>query len=195
MKKKIAILWIALFAVSLSPAQDPAPAEAAAADPAPVPSYQVGIEDVLNVVVWGEDDVSMLVTVRPDGMITLPLIDDIQVLGLTTAEIRDVITARLSATIINPTVTVILAEYNSFRVFILGEVMDQGVLTFGQPTRFLQALAAAGGITEYSKKDAVILRSVNGSDWRMPVDLKKLLSGSSAAQDPYLQPNDTIIVN
>ena len=195
MKKRIAVLWIALFAVSLSLAQDPAPAEAAATEPPPVPGYQVGIEDVLNVVVWGEDDVSMLVTVRPDGMITLPLIDDIQVLGRTTAEIRDVITARLSETIINPTVTVILAEYNSFRVFILGEVMDQGVLTFGQPTRFLQALAAAGGITEYSKKDAVILRSVNGSDWRMPVDLKKLLSGSSAAQDPYLQPNDTIIVN
>ncbi len=195
MKNRITLLWIALFAVSLAMAQDPAPAEAAPIEPPAAAGYQVGIEDVLDIVVWGEDDVSMQVMVRPDGMITLPLIDDIQVRGLTTVEIRDQIIERLSVTHNNPTVTVILAEYNSFRVFILGEVMDQGELNFRQPTRFLQALAKAGGITEYSKKDAVILRSVNGSDWRMPVDLKKLLSGSSAAQDPYLQPNDTIIVN
>ena len=190
MKQTIAGLLIVLFVVSLGVAADPAVAEQVEAT-----GYQVGIEDVLQIFVWDEPNLTMDVMVRPDGMITLPLIDDIQVLGLTTAEIRDVITTRLSETINNPTVTVILAQYNSFRVFILGEVATQGEMVFRQPTRFLQALAKAGGISEYSKKDAVILRSVNGSDWRMPVDLKKLLTGSSAVQDPYLQPNDTIIVN
>ena len=195
MKHRITWLLIALFAVSPGIAADPTPGDAAATEAPPAAGYQVGIEDVLKVFVWGEPDVSMEVIVRPDGMITLPLIDDIHVVGLTTTEIRDIIAAELAALINKPTVTVILEEYNSFRVFILGEVISQGELNFRQPTRFLQALAKAGGITEFSKKDAVILRSVNGSDWRMPVDLKKLLTGSSAVQDPYLQPNDTIIVN
>ncbi|MBD3868893.1 MAG: polysaccharide biosynthesis/export family protein [Acidobacteria bacterium] len=195
MRQIITGLLIALFAISLGIAQDPATGEAAAAEQVEATGYKVGIEDVLEVFVWDEPNLSMEVMVRPDGMITLPLIDDIQVLGLTTAEIRDIIVTRLSVTHNTPTVTVILSQYNSFRVFILGEVAAQGEMNFHQPTRFLQALAKAGGITEYSKKDAVILRSVNGSDWRMPVDLKKLLTGSSAVQDPYLQHNDTIIVN
>ncbi len=195
MKYRITWLLIALMSVSLGVAQDSTGGEAAVPEPPPAPGYQVGIEDVLKIFVWDEPDVSMEVIVRPDGMITLPLINDIAVVGLTTTEIRDVIAAKLTEFFNKPTVTVILEEYNSFRVFILGEVADQGELAFRQPTRFLQALAKAGGTTEYSKKDAVILRSVNGSDWRMPVDLKKLLSGSAAAQDPYLQPNDTIIVN
>jgi len=195
MNKWVTGLLIVFLAVSLGIAEDSVGGEAAATEEPTKPGYRVGIEDVLQVFVWGEPDLSMEVMVRPDGMITLPLVDDIQVIGLTTAEIRNAIVVKLSDIIKQPTVTVILAEYNSFRVFILGEVNMQGELTFRQPTRFLQALAKAQGITEFSKKDAVILRSVNGSDWRMPVDLKKLMTGSSSVQDPYLQPNDTIIVN
>jgi polysaccharide export outer membrane protein len=195
MNKRITILLIALLAVSAGFTQGLTAAEGDSGNAPAEIGYQVGIEDVLRVVVWGETDLSMTLMVRPDGMITLPLIDDIPVVGFTTNQIRDTVTTRLSGFIKEPAVTVILEEYNSFRVFILGEVATQGEMNFHQPTRFLQALAKAGGITEYSKKDAVILRSVNGSDWRMPVDLKKLLTGSSAAQDPYLQPNDTIIVN
>jgi polysaccharide export outer membrane protein len=184
---------IVLLAVSFVTAQDPDVGENN--DPeAEAPAYQVGIADVLRVVVWGEEELSMVLTVRPDGMITLPLVNDIPVVGLSTVEIRDEITEKLKVFVNDPAVTVILEQYNSFRVFILGEVNQQGILQFQRPTRFLQALASAGGLTEFSKKDAVILRSVDGSDWRMPVDLKKLLSGSPTAQDPYVQPNDTILV-
>lgn len=190
MRTRIIVLLIALVWASQVLAQDPAPeAETAARE-----SYRVGIEDVLAVVVWGEPDLSMSLRVRPDGRITLPLVNDIEVVNLSTIEIRDLLTEKLAEFVQSPNVTVILEEMNSFRVFVLGEVASQGMLQFQRPTRFLQALASAGGLTEFSKKDAVILRSVNGSDWRMPVDLKKLLSGSSSTQDPYLEPNDTILV-
>ena len=194
MRNSMTWLLVFLLAVSLGVAQDSAIGDVASPEASPEPAYRIGIEDVLRVVVWGETELSMELMVRPDGMITLPLINDIQVVGLSTAEIREAIREKLTTFVKDPAVTVILEEYNSFRVFILGEVNLQGELTFRQPTRFLQALSKAGGMTEYSKKGAVILRSVNGSDWRMPVDLKKLLSGSSAVQDPYLQPNDTILV-
>ena len=190
MRTRIIVLMLVLMGASLAMAQDPAPEQ----EPAGRESYRVGIEDVLAVVVWGEPDLSMSLRVRPDGRITLPLVNDIEVVNLSTPEIRDLLTEKLAAFVQDPNVTVILEEMNSFRVFVLGEVESQGMLQFQRPTRFLQALASAGGLTEFSKKDAVILRSVNGSDWRMPVDLKKLLSGSSSTQDPYLEPNDTILV-
>ena len=194
MNKRITTLLIALLAVSAGFTQGLTAAEGDSEKTPDVIGYQVGIEDALRIVVWGEPALSMTLVVRPDGMITLPLIDDIPVVGLSTTQIRDAVTSKLSGFVKDPAVTVILEEYNSFRVFILGEITTPGVLQFQRPTRFLQALASAGGLTEFSKKDAVILRSVNGSDWRMPVDLKKLLSGTSTAQDPYLQPNDTILV-
>jgi polysaccharide export outer membrane protein len=157
-------------------------------------SYPIGIEDVLHIVVWNEPDLTVDVSVRPDGKITLPLVNDIDVAGRSPQEVRDLITERLSSFVRDPNVTVVVTEINSFRVFVLGEVNAQGVLNFRRPTRLLQAIASAGGLTPYSKKEALLLREQHGVEKRIPVNLKPLLSGSPEADNLPLQPNDTVIV-
>lgn len=157
-------------------------------------SYEVGVEDVLEVLVWGESDMSRTVTVRPDGRITLPLIGDVPVAGLSTDAIRDLLAERLSTLVREPSVTVIVQEIHSFRVFVLGEVNAQGVLEFRRPTRLLQALASAGGLTPYSKKAVTIVRELHGREVRVEVDLKPLLGGASQ-ENILLEPGDTLIVN
>jgi polysaccharide export outer membrane protein len=157
-------------------------------------SYHIGIEDVLRVVVWNEPDLTVDVAVRPDGRITIPLIDDIDVAGLSPQDVRDIITERLGTFVRDPSVTVVVTEINSFRVFVLGEVNAQGVLNFRRPTRLLQAIATAGGLTPFSKKEALLLREQHGVEKRIQVNLKPLLTGSPEAENLPLRPNDTVIV-
>jgi polysaccharide export outer membrane protein len=159
-----------------------------------IDAYPIGIEDVLHVVVWNEPDLTVDVAVRPDGKITLPLANDIEVAGLSPEEVRDIITERLSKFVRDPNVTVVVTEINSFRVFVLGEVNAQGVLNFRRPTRLLQAIATAGGLTPYSKKEALLLREQHGVEKRIQVNLKPLLTGSPEAENLPLRPNDTVIV-
>ena len=156
--------------------------------------YPIGIEDVLHVVVWNEPDLTVDVTVRPDGMITIPLANDVQVAGRSPQEVRDILTERLAKFVREPNVTVIVTEINSFRVFVLGEVNAQGVINFRRPTRLLQAIATAGGLTPYSKKEAVLLREQHGVEKRIPINLKPLLGGEPDAVNLPLRPNDTVIV-
>jgi polysaccharide export outer membrane protein len=157
-------------------------------------SYSIGIEDVLRVVVWNEPDLTVDVAVRPDGKITIPLIDDIDVAGSSPQDVRDMIAERLSKFVRDPSVTVVVTEINSFRVFVLGEVNAQGVLNFRRPTRLLQAIATAGGLTPFSKKEALLLREQHGVEKRIQVNLKPLLTGSPEAENLPLRPNDTVIV-
>jgi polysaccharide export outer membrane protein len=157
-------------------------------------SYTIGIEDVLRVVVWNEPDLTVDVAVRPDGKITIPLIDDIDVAGRSPQDVRDMIAERLSKFVRDPSVTVVVTEINSFRVFVLGEVNAQGVLNFRRPTRLLQAIATAGGLTPFSKKEALLLREQHGVEKRIQVNLKPLLTGSPEAENLPLRPNDTVIV-
>ncbi len=156
--------------------------------------YRIGIEDVLQVVVWGEEDLSLSVAVRPDGFITLPLVNDIKVVGDSPNSVAERIKTELSAFIRDPNVTVIVEEINSFRVFVLGEVNTQGALHFRRPTRLLQAIASAGGLTEFSRREAVLLREQHGVEKRIRVNLKHLLAGNPETENLMLLPNDTVIV-
>jgi polysaccharide export outer membrane protein len=156
--------------------------------------YRIGIEDVLQVVVWGEEDLSLSVAVRPDGFITLPLVNDVKVAGQSPGSVAERITAELSEFIRDPNVTVIVEEINSFRVFVLGEVNTQGTLHFRRPTRLLQAIATAGGLTEFSRREAVLLREQQGVEKRIKVNLKHLLAGNPETDNLQLLPNDTVIV-
>jgi polysaccharide export outer membrane protein len=185
-------LMLLLLPFGLLLAQDPTAGDDSAA--AAVENYDIGIEDVLRVVVWNEPDLTVDVAVRPDGKITLPLIDDVDVKGHSPLEVRDMITERLSRFIREPSVTVIVAEINSFRVFILGEVNTPGMLTFRRPTRLLQALASAGGLTQYSKKEALLLRDQYGVEKRVQINLKHLLAGDTKTENLLLRPNDTLII-
>ena len=156
--------------------------------------YRIGIEDVLQISVWGEPDLTMSVVVRPDGRVSFPLIDDIDVAGRTPQEVRDEVAKRLAEFVREPAVTVIVEEINSFRVYVLGEVNQQGALNFKSPTRLLQAVAAAGGLTEFSRKKIVLLREERGQERRITIDYKRLMAGESAEPNRLLRPGDTLLV-
>jgi len=155
--------------------------------------YVIGVEDLLQIFVWNEPDLSLRVIVRPDGKITVPLVNDIKVAGLTTDQVRSKITEALSVYIRQPNVTVIVQEINSYRVYFLGEINRQGAMQFYRPIRLLQAIAAAGGLTEYAKKEVVLLREQGSTERRIPIDYKRLLAGDPGQENLWLEPGDTLI--
>jgi len=193
----LACLWLALPAAAAPGDGDKtrqAGSEASEEALAPGADYRIGIEDVLRVTVWGEPNLDTRVRVRPDGKISLPLTNEIVVEGLTPEEIRREVATRLAKLIRDPTVSVIVEEINSFRVYVLGEVAHQGAMTFSRPIRLLQALASAGGLTPYSKKEIVLLRDVGGTEQRLRIDYARLLAGHPGTANLYLRPGDTILV-
>lgn len=168
--------------------------------------YRIGPEDVLEVITSQPlvpiadaertaTEYVRTVRVRPDGRITLPVVNDIEVGGLTPNEVRLLIQERVSDYIKDPTVTVIVTEINSFRVFFLGEIQNKGVQTFLRPTRLLQGIATAGGLSEYSDKRVVIIREIGGLQKRIDVNLKRLLAGDAQAIEAniWLEPGDTLL--
>jgi len=155
--------------------------------------YVIGLEDVLSIVVWGEPELSRPVKVRPDGRITVPLADDIQVVGMTPMAVKALITEKLAEFIVDPNVTVIVDQMNSFRVYFIGEVTTQGAVIFTQPPRLLQAIATAGGLSQFSKKEVVLLRQRSGIETRIVVNYKRLVGGDPGQENLYLEPGDTLI--
>jgi polysaccharide export outer membrane protein len=155
--------------------------------------YVVGVADRLRIVVWGEPDLSLIVSVRPDGKITVPLANDVAVAGLTPEQIRREITTRLSTLVRDPHVTVIVDEINSFRVYFLGEITGQGVVNFFRPTRLLQAVAEAGGLTPFSKKKITLVREEDGVEKRYEIDYKQLAAGEKNQENMFLMPGDLLI--
>jgi len=190
--KRWPLIGILLFAATLAPAQ-----EGTEEPPRKSirPDYTIGLEDVLHVSVWGETGLDLVVRVRPDGKITVPLVNDLYVEGLSAEQVRQLLEERLRQYIRDPNVTVIVDEINSFRVYVLGEVNQQGVLHFNQPTKLLQAIAAAGGLTQFSKKEIVVLREQDGVEHRIKVDYKALVSGELNQSDLYIRPGDIVVVN
>jgi polysaccharide biosynthesis/export protein len=157
--------------------------------------YRIGIEDVLRISVWGEPNLGLSTKVRPDGKITVPLANDVKVDGLTPEEVRQEITAKLSAYLREPLVTVMVEQINSFRIYVLGEVSGQGAITLFRPTRILQAIALAGGVTQFAKREILVVREVNRVEQRIRVDYKRLLSGDPSQENIFLRPGDLILVN
>lgn len=170
-------------------------AQEANGSPEAATDYRIGLEDVLRVTVWGEPALDLTVRVRPDGRITVPLVNDVRVEGLSPEAVRREIATRLAGFLREPNVTVIVEEINSFRVYVLGEVNRQGPINFNRPTRLLQAIAAAGGLSQYSKKEVTLLREEDGVERRIRVDYKRLLAGDPSQSNLYLKPGDTILVD
>lgn len=157
--------------------------------------YVIGVGDVLSVSVWKNSEVSVTVPVRPDGMISVPLVGDVSVAGQTPAQVRAELTRRFDEFLTAPAVSIVVDEITSRRVFVVGEVGSSGVYDILQATKLMQVLAMAGGLTEYAKKDQVIiLRDVDGQDRRIEVSIKAIESGRRADDNILLQPGDTIIV-
>lgn len=159
------------------------------------PEYKIGPMDVLRIDVWKEPDISRLAPVRPDGKISLPLLNDIQAAGLTPGELSKQIASGLKAFITNPQVTVGVAEINSRRVYVTGEVSRPGSLTLLPNMTVLQALSSAGGFTQFAKlKGIYVLRTEGGKKVKYPFDYKDVVAGRKESQDVELKSGDVIVV-
>jgi len=158
--------------------------------------YLIGEGDVLQVAVWGEPTASVQsATVRPDGKISMPLIKDVMVAGQTPAQVEKMIQEQLGKIIRAPDVTVIVAQINSKKIFLVGAVKKEGPLKYTYRMTVLQALSEAGGLTDYAKrKDIYVLHGENGKQYRLPFNYNAVLKGEHMEQNILLSPGDTIIV-
>ncbi len=164
----------------------------------PPPDYVIGPDDVLIVLFRREKDMSAEVTVRPDGMITLQFLNDIQAAGLTPDQLRDKVTQEASRLIEDPSVTIIVKQINSRKVFITGQVTRPGAYPLGNRMSVLQLIALAGGLTEYAKeKDIVIVREPVGRAGQRQAfkfDYSQVQKLKNLASNIDLRPGDTVIV-
>lgn len=169
--------------------------DADAAKPITDPAYVIGAEDVVNINVWKEPEVSRTVPVRPDGKISLPLIDDVQAAGLAPFQLTAVITEKLKKYLTDPQVTVIVTAINSRRIYILGEVNRSGAYQLLPNMTILQALSGAGGFSQFANlKGIYVLREENGKQIKFPFNYKEVIKGDRPDQNIVLKPGDTIVV-
>jgi polysaccharide export outer membrane protein len=170
---------------------DASAAQAAAADP----SYIIGADDVLDISVWKEPDVSRSVPVRPDGKISLPLVSDVQAAGLTPSQLAADLTTRLKKFLNDPQVTVIVTAINSRRIYIVGEVARPGAFPLLPNMTVLQALADSGGFTTFANTKKIhILRTINGKQTEFPFEYREVLEGHKTSENITLLPGDEIVV-
>jgi polysaccharide export outer membrane protein len=159
------------------------------------PNYIIGPEDEVIVNVWREADISRSVPVRPDGKISLPLLNDVQASGLTPMQLGSEITTRLKKFIAEPQVTIIVSRVNSQRIYIVGEVNHAGAFALVPNMTVLEAISSAGGCSPFAKQSKIyILRLENGHEIRRPFNFKQVLSGQRMEQNILLKPGDTIVV-
>ncbi len=157
------------------------------------PGYVIGPEDTVHVSVWKESDLTTTLPVRPDGMISLPLLNDVQAAGLTPMELAASITNKLKKYLADPRVTVVVTAINSKKVYVTGEVLHSGSVTLMPNMTVLQALASAGFTQFANTKKIYVLRTEGGKQQKFPVNYKNLLRGD-AASNILLQAGDTIVV-
>jgi polysaccharide biosynthesis/export protein len=179
--------WLAL-AQNSAPAKSPTPLPQVSA------SYVIGPSDTLFVSVWKEPDLTNSLPVRADGMISMPLLNDVQAAGLTPMQLGDSITEKLKKFIADPHVTVVVTQMNSQRVYLTGEVTHSGAMPLLPDMTVLQALAGAGFTQFANSKGIYVLRTENGTQKRYPVNYKKLVKGEVPEQNILLKPGDTIVV-
>jgi polysaccharide export outer membrane protein len=154
----------------------------------------IGPEDVLFVSVWKEPDLTNTLPVRADGMISLPLLNDVQAAGLTPMQLADSITEKLKKYVSEPHVTVVVTQMNSKRIYVMGEVMRPGAMNLLPDMNVLQALASAGFTQFANTKGIYVLRTERGTQRKIPVNYKKLVKGEAMDQNVSLKPGDTIVV-
>jgi polysaccharide export outer membrane protein len=156
----------------------------------------VGEADVLRIDVWKEPEVSRRgIAVRPDGMISLPLVGVIKVSGLTPSEIQEMLVAKLSRYLTKPQVTVTVEEIRSKPVYVTGEVVKPGVYQLVAPLDVLQLIVRAGGLTHYAhRRSLFILRTVGGKQEKLLVNYNRLLRTTNTSEIISLIPGDTLVV-
>jgi polysaccharide biosynthesis/export protein len=159
--------------------------------------YVIGPSDVIEIAVWNNEAVSRTVPVRPDGKISLQLINDVQAAGMTPMQLRDALTQALTAYVQNPEVSVIVREVHSFKVSVMGEVKEPGRFDLTGRVTVLDVLAMAKGLTQYADKNKIaVLRREQGVTRTIPVDYQRLVSSdpSSSRENFFVQPDDIVVV-
>lgn len=160
----------------------------------PSSDYVIGADDTLRITVWKEPDLTESLPVRPDGKISMPLLNDVQAAGLTPLELKDSITEKLRKYITDPRVTVVVTAMNSRRIFVTGEVQHTGPQALLPHMTVLQALAQAGFTQFANLKGIYILRSENGRQTKLPFNYKEVVKGNHPDQNIPLKPGDTVVV-
>lgn len=159
--------------------------------------YYIGPEDVLEIIVWRNADLSKVVTVRPDGRISLPLIGDIEATGLTPEQLTTNIVAKLKQFKETPTVSVILQQVNSYGIYVLGEVTKPGRYFLKSKTTLLQAVTNAGGFTQTAARNKIVIfrwAPGQGGELKLKASYDDIVLRDSSNQNVILKPGDTIVV-
>jgi len=157
--------------------------------------YVIGAEDILYIHVWKEETLSKTVSVRMDGKISIPLVDEVQAAGLTPLQLKEKLTEKLQDFVEAPNVTVIVMEANSFKVYFSGQVKTPGVLRLRTETSLAQAISMVGGLTEWANQSKIIvIRKENGKEKRFTINYKKIIQGKDLNSNIILKSGDTIIV-
>ena len=208
------LMWTLLLAVlsnlaagqaasgsSQTTASTPAPTASSDHAPQPLPgirsdSYVIGAEDVISVDVWKEPEMSKTVPVRPDGMISLPLIGEIKAAGYTPVQLQGILADSMKKMISDPQVTVVVEKIGSLSFNIVGEINRPGYFPLTRRMTVLDAIAMAGGFKDFAKtKKVYVLRTTaNGTQERLPFNYKEVIAGKNPQQNIELQPRDTIVV-
>jgi polysaccharide biosynthesis/export protein len=196
MRKSISIgiitIFVLLLSVTVSLSQEK---QGTTQKPVDNPNYVIGPEDVLFIQLWKEEALTRTVPVRSDGMISLPLVNEVQASGLTPPQLRESLTEKFKKFVDNPTVTVVVMEANSFKVFVTGQVRTPGVYRLRSETTLLQIISLAGDFTnEANPKKIVIIRREQGKDKRLEVNYSEIIDGTNLESNYVLKPGDTIIV-
>ena len=199
MRKSYALLMGSLLVLSCGSAlhaQDAAAPKSAPEVKSPSdPDYKIGPQDVVRIDVWKEPEISRTTPVRPDGRISLPLLNDVQAAGLTPTQLAFNISDGLKKFITNPQVTVGITEINSRRVYVTGEVTKPGAFPLQAGMTVLQALTSSGGFTQFAKiKGIYVLRTEDGKQVKHPFNYKDVVKGKKPEDNIVLQPGDVIVV-
>jgi len=176
------------------PASSPSSSAAPAAGSVP-PGYVIGPEDVLSIIFWRDKDMSADVVVRPDGKVSLPLLNDIDAAGLTPEQLREELVKRASKYVEDPNASVVVKEIHSRKVFITGNVAKPGSYSLAGEMNVMQLIALAGGLQEYAdSKNIVVMRMENGRQVAHRVNYKDIVKQKHVEQNIQLRSGDTVIV-
>jgi len=204
-----AALSAPVFSQSQNPQESPTPqaTQTAAARPATErpegvnpaakvgKDYIIGADDVLDVNVWKEQELTRTLQVRPDGKISMPLLGDVQAAGMTPGQLAQNVSERLKKFLTAPQVTVILTQINSQRVYVIGEVTRPGAYPVLPGMTVLQAISSAGGLTQFANsKKIFVMRNENHIQTKYPFSYKEVLDGRKAEENLAVKAGDTIVV-
>ncbi len=190
----LAILLMLLFGPGPALAQGGQEGEVNDPIPGP-PAYVIQPNDLLEIVVWGEPDISRTVLVRPDGRISLPLVQDLQASELTPVELKEQMENRLKEYVDSPNVTVIIQAIQSYKVYVIGKIQNPGGMLVEKPITVLQALTLAGGFQEYADESNISIVRTSGREHLIfEFNYKDVIKGKTPEENIVLRSGDVVVV-